>query len=142
VALGLSAFRLSLDTSDGGDDEADFTAVAPYASGSLRIGANTMVHGGGRYAHFSAEEDNDIDDADAEASASGTSVFAGIEHSYSDRTKFLADAAYDTTFEGARVGGAVLFGWEKFRLKLGVSYFTAGDGFVFPIIGMRWRFKA
>jgi hypothetical protein len=140
IALGLAAYRLSLDTSDD-DDEAEFLALAPYASGSLRIGGSTMLHGGAQYAHFSADEDDEIDDADADASASGTSVFAGIEHSYSDRTKFLADASYDTTFEGARVGGAVLFGWEKFRLKLGVSYFSAGDGFVLPIIGMRWRFQ-
>lgn len=142
VAFGLGAYRLSLDTSDNGDEEVDFTALAPYAAGSLRIGGNTMLHGGGRYAYFSAEEDNDIEDADADETASGTGIFAGIEHSYSDRTKFLADATYDTTFEGARIGGAVLFGWTKFRLKLGVSYFTAGDGFVFPIIGLRWRFAA
>jgi hypothetical protein len=69
-------------------------------------------------------------------------VFAGIEHSYSHRTKFVADIEYDTTFEGARFGGGVLFGWDKFRLKLGLSYFTAGNGFVFPLIGLWWRFNA
>ena len=103
LALGLGAYRLSLDLADG-DDEADFTALAPYAAGSLRIGGNTMLHGGGRFAYFSAEDDNDVEDADASGTATGTNIFAGIEHSYSDRTKFLADAGYDTTFEGARVG--------------------------------------
>jgi hypothetical protein len=35
----------------------------------------------------------------------------------------------------------VLFGWTKFRLKLGISYFDAGDGFTFPLIGLWWRFQ-
>ena len=141
VAVGLSAYRLSLDF-DGESDEADFTALAPYIAGSKRIARDTMVHGGGQFAYFSAEGDEDIEDADASAIATGSNLFAGIEHSYSDRTKFLADVGYDTTFDGARIGGAVLFGWTTFRLKLGVSYYTAGDGFTLPIIGLQWRFRA
>jgi hypothetical protein len=142
-AIGVSAYRLSLDL-EGGDGDFTFTALAPYASYSHRLGANTMGHIGGQYANFTAEEDEaDIEDAEASAAAAGTSFFAGIEHSMSNRTKVLLDGAYDTTFEGARVSGAFLFGWTTFRLKLGLSYFAVEDeGFVFPLIGLWWRFDA
>ena len=140
-ALGVSAYRLSLDVL-GGDDV--FTAVAPYASYSHRLSDNVVGHVGGQYAHFSAEDDDaDIDDAEASASATGTSFTAGIEYSLSNRTKALFDGSYDTTFEGARVSGAFLFGWTRFRLKLGLSYFAVEDtGFVFPLVGLWWRFNA
>ncbi len=144
LAIGLSAYRLALDLkdSDGGNDFG-FTALAPYASFSTRLSESTMAHIGGQYAHWTAEDDNtDIDDAEATGSASGTSFFAGIEHNLSNRTKVLLDGGYDATFEGARISGAFLFGWQQFRLKLGLSYFTAGDGFTFPLIGLWWRFEA
>ena len=141
VAIGLQAYRLSLDVGDS-DGEFDFLALAPYAAISQRITPKTMVHLGGQYAYFEAEEDTDIDDAEASESATGTNIYMGIEHSRSNRTKFVADVGYDTTFEGMRLSGAFLFGWERFRIKLGLSYFTAGDGFTFPLIGMWWRFKA
>jgi hypothetical protein len=143
-AVGLGAYRLALDLADSDDDDDfTFTALAPYASFSTRLGEKTKAHVGGQYAHFTAEdEDTDIDDVEATGSAAGTSFFAGIEHSLSNRTKVLLDGGYDTTFEGARISGAFLFGWQKFRLKLGLSYFTAGDGFTFPLIGLWWRFEA
>lgn len=144
LAIGLRAYRLALDLADSDDeDDFTFTALAPYASFSARLSEGTMVHIGGQYAHFTAEDDDtDIADAEATGSASGSSFFAGIEHSLSNRTKVLLDGGYDTTFEGARISGAFLFGWQKFRLKLGLSYFTAGDGFTFPLIGLWWRFDA
>ena len=75
--------------------------------------------------------------------AVGTGAYLGLEHSRSNRTKFLFDFGYDATFKGVRGGGAVLFGWSTFRLKLGLSYFGAGeDAFFFPIVGLMWRFKA
>lgn len=141
ISVGVQAYQLSLDLEEG-DDESDFTAIAPYAAASFRLGDSTMGHVGGQYAHFSADGEDEIDDVEANAASSGTSVFAGIEHSYSDRTKFVADVGYDTTFEGVRAGGAAMFGWTTFRLKLGLSYYTAGDGFFFPIIGLWWRFDA
>jgi hypothetical protein len=144
LAIGLSAYRLSLDLKDSdGNSDFGFTALAPYASFSTRLTESTMAHIGGQYAHFTAENDDiDIGDAEATGSATGTSFFAGIEYSMSNRTKVLLDGGYDTTFKGSRVSGAFLFGWETFRLKLGLSYFTAGDGFTFPLIGLWWRFEA
>jgi hypothetical protein len=144
LAVGLSAYRLALDLADS-DREKDFifTAIAPYASLSTRLSRSTMGHIGGQYADFRAEDRGiDIDDVKATGSASGTSFFAGIEHSMSNRTKALLDCGYDTTFDGARISGAFLFGWQRFRLKLGLSYFTAGNGFTFPLVGLWWRFEA
>lgn len=136
--VGIKLGMLSLDV---GNSEVDFTAISPYAALSHRLGPNTMGHVGAQYARFEAEGDTDIDDADASAVASGTSFFAGIEQTYSNRTKFVADVGYDATFEGMRVGGAVLFGWRRFRVKLGISYYDAGDGFTFPLVGLWWRFQ-
>jgi len=144
LSLGVNFGSLNLDKYDDGDgneEEVDFFQVSPYIAGSVRVDENTLWHIGGRYSHFEADT-VDVDDVQVTSTASGTNIHTGIEHSYSNRTKFLADIAYDTTFEGVRVGGAVLFGWDNFRLKLGLSYFTAEDGYAFPIVGLWWRFDA
>jgi hypothetical protein len=142
-AVGVGFNRLALNLEDGDDDdEIDFTSVAPFGAASFGLGENTLIHLSGRVAVYTTDEDDtDIDDVEPGETSTGTSVFAGIEHGYSHRTKFVADLGYDATFEGAIVGGGVLFGWDTFRLKLGVSYFAAGDGFTFPLIGLWWRFR-
>jgi hypothetical protein len=139
VAVGLRVLRLSLKEEDGPDrDEFEFLGLGPYAALSLRLTENTMGHVSGQFVFF--ESDAEVEDVEAEGSSSGTSVFGGLEYSMSNRTKFLVDAGYDATFEGARFGGGVVFGWKTFRLKLGVSYYSAGPGFVFPNVGLWWRF--
>jgi hypothetical protein len=68
----------------------------------------------------------------------------GFDHDISYKTKLLAEYGYDFTFKGMRYGGGVLFGWENFRLKMGVSYFgpaNSRNGYTWPIIGLWWRFK-
>jgi hypothetical protein len=141
LGLGIGVYRFSWDvtTDEGEEGDVEFIALGPYASASMRLSDNTMGHIAAQYSYF--ESDADVEDVEAEASASGTGVSGGLEYSMSNRTKFLADAGYDATFEAARFGGGVLFGWNTFRLKLGLSYFTAGDGFVFPTIGLWWRFR-
>jgi hypothetical protein len=143
-AVGVSGYRLALDLADSDDeDDFEFRAIAPYASFSVRLSDDTIGHLGGQYAHFTAEDkDTDIEDAEATGSATGTGFFVGIEHSMSNRTKVLLDGGYDATFEAARISGAFLFGWQRFRLKLGLSYFAAGDGYTFPLVGLWWRFEA
>jgi hypothetical protein len=136
LAVGVNATKLELPLEGDDDAEGEFLSLSSYVSLSTRLGPNTMGHIGGRLVHF----DDDLDDVEINGSSTGTSVFGGIEYSLSNRTKFIADAGYDHTFKGARFGGGVLFGWSAFRLKLGVSYFAAGDGFVWPNIGLRWRF--
>ncbi len=99
------------------------------------------MHLQAQYSYFSGE--SDIEDAEAKSTSAGTSVSAGLEYSFSQKTKFLAEGGYDVTFEGFRLGGGVLFGWEKFRLKLGVGYYNpegVNEGFTLPVIGLWWRF--
>ncbi len=138
VAGGIGFGHFNLDVFDV---EASFTSVSPYLAYSQNLGGNTNLHLGGRYSYFSS--DSDIEDADAEETSEGTSVLGGLEYSLSQKTKFLGEAGYDITFEGFRLGGAVLFGWEKFRLKLGVGYYHpegVDGGFTLPVIGLWWRF--
>lgn len=143
IGIGLVSLSLDVDDADSGDDEVGFLGISPYAAFSVDLSEKTTAHFAGQYSHFSSDsDDDDIEDVEANAAVQGSSVFAGLEHSLSPRTKLVFDGGYDATFEGARVSGGFLWGWERFRLKLGVSYFAAGDGFTFPLIGLWWRFEA
>lgn len=126
------------------EGEGDFspTAVTPYAVVTFGVGPKTSLHVGGEYYLFT--EEFNIDEVEVESMVSGSRVYAGIEHSMSVKTKFLFEGGYDIDFEGMTLGGAVLFGWEKFRLKLGVSYYNpraVDGGFALPVIGLWWRFR-
>lgn len=137
LGLGVGYFNLSVFGSD-----VSYTSISPYVAYSFPVGQKTRMHLGANYSSISG--DVDIDDAeDLSASVSGTSVSAGIEHSLSNKTKILGDAGYDIEFEGMRVGAGVLWGWETFRLKLGLQYFAPKgyDGYVFPWVGLWWRFR-
>jgi hypothetical protein len=125
-----------------GDDDVSFDAIAPFASISAVIDPRLSLHLSGRYSHFDSHAD--IDDYEAEYTTSGTMFMAGLEYSMSNRTKFITDVGYDFSFDGYRFGGGVLFGWEKFRLKLGVNYYnpeSASGGYTMPVIGLWWRFN-
>ena len=137
LAAGLSVGKLNLDVYGSEDD---FNAITPFVSYSFKAGENTTMHFGGKFASFSG--DSDVNDAEPEATIDGTAFSGGLNYDWSNKTKFLAEAGYDITFKGPKIGGAVLWGWEKFRLKLGVSYYDPeGDvSFALPIIGLWWRF--
>ena len=139
LAVGITAARQSADFVDA--EDVPFKSYSPYISLSRRLGTNTLAHIGARRASFSNLAGRQIDDAEPSGTATGTGIFGGIQHGIGIRTKLLGDVGYDTTFDGLRVGGAALFGWDTFRLKLGLSYSTADDGFVLPIVGFRWRFQ-
>lgn len=136
-AVGFKVHSFDLEVDEG---DSNFTSLSPFAAFSTKVSKNTFLHIGGQYSYFSGPEE--IEDAMAIATSVGTSVYLGIEHSYSHRTKFLAETGYDFTFEGFRIGGAVLWGWKTFRLKLGVNYFKpkCTGGFIFPVLSLRWRF--
>jgi hypothetical protein len=140
LAVGVQWYNFNWDLDD--EDDVGFTSLAPYAVFSTRVGSNTFWHVGGTYSYFSAEAD--IEDVEVTATTWGSRVYTGLEHSVSPRTKFLGELGYDLDFEGMVFAGAVLFGWEKFRLKLGVSYYKpeGSNGFTWPVIGLWWRFKA
>lgn len=138
AGVGFHHFNWNIE----GEGEFSPTAITPYAVVTFGMGPKTNLHIGGEYYAFT--EDFNIDDVDVESSVSGSRVYAGIETSMSEKTKFLFEGGYDIDFEGLTFGGAVLFGWEKFRLKLGVSYYNpkaADGGFALPVIGLWWRFK-
>ncbi|MFX0198189.1 MAG: hypothetical protein ACFFCW_18890 [Candidatus Hodarchaeota archaeon] len=120
----------------------NFISFSPYVAISPKISEKTTLHLGGRYSVFSG--DDDIEDAEASSTSKGTSFSVGFEYSLSRKTKFLTEGGYDFTFRGFRLGGAVLFGWEKFRVKLGVTYFDPENmsGFAFPVIGLWRRFNS
>lgn len=136
-ALGFKVHSFDLDVDE---EESGFTSFSPYAAFSTKVSKNTFLHLGGQYSTFSGPEE--IEDAMAIATSRGTSAYLGIEHSYSHKTKFLAETGYDFTFKGFRIGGAVFWGWKYFRLKLGVNYFKPKwtSGFIFPVISLQWRF--
>jgi hypothetical protein len=136
-AAGLDVGHFNLDVFDS---ETSFTSYSPYVALTNNIGPSTNLHFEGSYSHF--EADVDVEDADVEATTSGTSLSGGIEYSLSYKTKFLGEVGYDFTFEGMRFGGGVLFGWQKLRIKLGIQYYNPkdSDGFTWPILGIWWRF--
>jgi len=134
VGIGFDSFNLEVF-----DEETGFTSISPYVTYSTKVGPKTLLHIGAQYSIISG--DSDIEDADAASTSEGTSISAGVEHDISIKTKFLAEAGYDITFEGFRTGLGFLWGWEKFRLKLGLTYSKYGDfSFTWPVIGLWWRF--
>ena len=141
VAAGLDFARFDLPAWDK-DTQITFTSISPFLAYSRSIGNKTTLHASGQYSFYSS--DADIEDAKAEAQTTGTSFSLGLENNLSVRTKYLVEGGYDLTFKGLRAGGGFLWGWEKFRLKVGVAYFKPEklDGFTFPYIGLWWRFKA
>lgn len=140
IAVGIQWGYFNLEVF--GADE-PFTTVAPYLAFTQRVGEQTNLHLTGQFSFFGGEED--VANAEANFTSTGTSVFAGLEMGLSNRTHFLLESAYDITFEGFRMGGAILFGWEMFRLKLGVSYYkpeSLDTPITWPIITLWWRFRA
>ena len=133
-----------MDSDNGnGEGNVGFTAISPYISISPKIGKKTALHIAGVYSILTG--DADIEDVEITSTSSGTRIYAGLEHSISNRSKFLAETGYDIEFSGFLVGGGFLWGWEKFRLKLGVTYYKpedADNGFTLPNIGLWWRFNA
>ena len=137
LGVGVGYFDLSFGVGD-----VSFTSISPYVAYSFPIASKTRMHLGANFALI--DGDADIDDAETlNASVSGTSVSAGIEHSLSNKTKFVGDVGYDVEFEGLRLGGGVLWGWETFRLKLGLQYFSPKgyNALVLPYVGLWWRFR-
>jgi hypothetical protein len=142
LAAGVEYMHFDLSPLVSGDNDVTFNSIAPFAAISAVIDPRLSLHLSGRYSYFDSHAD--IDDYEAEYTTSGTMFMAGLEYSLSNRTKFMGDVGYDFSFSGYRFGGGVLFGWEKFRLKLGVNYYnpeSASGGYTMPVIGLWWRFN-
>ena len=104
-AVGLDFGYFNLDVFDS---ETSFTSYSPYVALTNNVGPSTNLHLGGRYSFFEANVE--VEDAEVEATTSGSSISGGIEYGLSQKTKFLGEVGYDFTFEGMRFGGGVLFG--------------------------------
>ncbi len=137
-ALGCKLHNFNMDVTGV---ETKFTSFSPYAAFSTKVSRNTFLHMGGQYSFFSGSEA--VEDATAGITSWGTSMALGIEHSVSHKTKFLFESGYDFTFKGPRIGGAILFGWKKFRLKLGVNFFKPKGTkmLALPVVSLWWRFQ-
>ncbi|MBN1481916.1 hypothetical protein EH223_06205 [candidate division KSB1 bacterium] len=121
--------------------DATYISWYPFIAYSRPLSPTTQFHASLNLSAFMG--DDGVQDAEPQDFWRGTSADAGVEYSYSNRTKFLLDGGYDFTFRGARVGGAVLWGWKTFRLKLGVAYYNPKgrtNAFISPILGFWWRF--
>lgn len=138
LAAGVSLHRFDLKVWGA---DSNFTSVTPLLAYTLKLTPKTNLHLGGQYSFFSGPEE--IEEAEAKATSSGSSANLGIEYGFSNRTRFLAETGYDFTFKGMRLGGAVLWGWKNFRLKLGVNYFNPKNAksYIFPVISLWWRFN-
>jgi hypothetical protein len=141
VAIGVRAARVPVDFAD--EKDVPFRSLAPYVTISPRIGPNTVAHLSGRLGLYeSTDSDRSVEDAEISVLNIGRMLSAGIEHGMSDRTKLIADVGYDDTFKTWRMSGGALFGWQTFRLKMGLHYIPdENDGTVVPMIGFRWRFQ-
>ena len=117
----------------------EFIDWHPFLAYSRPLSPKTRFHLSLGLAIFG---NDDIKNATPQRQWRGAGIDAGLEYSYSNRSKFLAEGGYDFTFEGPRIGGAALWGWNTFRLKLGVDYYKPQGlthAFWSPIIGFWWR---
>ena len=122
-------------------NDVTFLSWQPFIAYSRSLSPNTFFHSSLNLSTFANDED--VKNAEPLSYWRGTSIDAGIEYGYSNRTKFLAEGGYDFTFKGPRLSGAVLWGWKTFRLKLGVGYYNPkglSNAFISPVIGLWWRF--
>lgn len=140
IASGLEYSRFKLPFLEG-DSKLAFNTYSPFIALSHKTTDKTTFHISGKFSYFST--DINIDEFEAQSSSSGTEIMGGLDYSVSNRTKALLESGYDITYEGMRLGGGFLFGWETFRLKLGVSYFAPKntDSYTSAVIGLWWRFK-
>jgi hypothetical protein len=139
LAAGLEFNYLNIEASD---EQLKFSSISPFVVASFKASERLNIHLLGRLSEFSSK--GDMEDVELEGYLSGTTLMAGLEYSLSRRMKFLAEAGYDATFNGFHLGSAVLFGWDTFRLKLGVNYFRPEHyhpGVTLPVIGLWWRFR-
>ncbi len=142
-SAGLDYTRLDLEKITGGT-KIGITMYSPYLVLSKKVGSKTTFHLSGKYSFANV----DLEYFESNGMASGTDIMAGLDYNLSHKTKLLAETGYDMSYKGFRVAGAVLFGWENFRLKLGVSYFkpdntlTGNDiSYTAPVVGFWWRFN-
>jgi hypothetical protein len=125
-----------------GEDKFEFSSISPYLAASYKASERWNIHVMGRLSKFAGYEE--IQGVEVLGYITGTTLMAGLDYSLSRRMKLLAEAGYDASFKIVHLSSAVLFGWNSFRLKLGVNYFRPENyhpGITLPVIGLWWRFR-
>ena len=122
--------------------DTNYSFLSPYGAFSLSTSEKLKLHLSGQHSMGWNSKDADINNAEADWFAQGSSASVGMEISVSHRTKFVSEFAYDFTYEGTRAGGAILWGWEKLRLKVGLNSYSyeSIDGIILPSFNIWWRF--
>lgn len=123
------------------EERLGFTSTAPFLAVSRKVSDRVAVHFAGRYSRFSGI--GELKEVEKFWLLQGTTLTAGLDYSVSRQMKLLAEGGFDATFGGPRCAAAILFGWERFQLKLGVSVFRMQDlpTLAIPVIGLWWRFR-
>jgi len=134
-----------LNWPDAVDGDTKFMENAPYATFTFPVSAKTKLSAAGQISFYSIGDDiQEVEPYVAYISNSGSYIHGAIDASLSNKTKLLIEAGYNFTFEGPRLGAAVNWGWEKFRLKLGLGAFNPKQAYfmVLPVVGLWWRIDA
>jgi len=143
IAAGYRFGYLNLpSTADG---ETQFMENSPFATFSFPVSEKTELSAAGQVSFYRFGDDIDeIEPYVAYITNSGSYLHGAINTDLSKKTKLLVEAGYNFTFEGPRLGAAVNWGWEKFRLKLGLGAFNPRNGpfMVLPVVGLWWRIDA
>lgn len=143
LAVGAQYLHFNVNTFNlynySDDNKFIIDLISPYIGFTSILDEDWKVHIGGNYSYLMS--DISIDSIEVSGFFSGTSVSAGLEYSLSNKTKFLGDFSYDLTFKSIKPGGAVLWGWKTFRLKIGGGVIIHKSSLTFvPVIDMWWRF--
>jgi hypothetical protein len=120
----------------------DYTFLSPYCALSHSMSEKAKLHISGQYSMSWNSEDADIEDAEPNWFSQGSNTALGMDINVSNRTKFVGELAYDYTYKGTRAGCAVIWGWEKLRLKFGINSYTYDNNgnIILPSFNIWWRF--
>ncbi|MCD4817498.1 MAG: hypothetical protein K8S23_02255 [Candidatus Cloacimonetes bacterium] len=148
-AIYLDSFSSEVNKYDDDDDgyyeekDENFTSVAPSLAISFPINQKVSWHISGQYNAILSGNNEDFENVMAGVFSKGSRNAIGFEYSASNRTKIVTEAIYDYTLEGFRAGGAFVWGWNSFRLKLGLISFKYRntESYYYPHINFWWRFN-
>jgi len=127
------------------DGDTKLIENSPYITFTFPVSQKTNLHAAGQVSIYVLGDD--FEEAEpylAYITNSGTYIHGALDAKLSNKTRFLLEAGYNFTFEGPRLGAAVNWGWEKFRLKLGLGAFNPRNApfLVLPVVGLWWRIEA
>ena len=118
--------------------KSDNFIYTPMISYSRTINSNFNLHFAGQFRIAPDDIEGQIDpEPDFRSYLS-----LGMDYNITKKTKLLSETGYDFAHNGYYVSSGVLFGWEEFRLKLGIGYYQPNLVYMgsYPV-GFWFRFK-